>query len=179
MPNKFNAAVLSAAVLTAAVLGAILTAGIASVAAAQADAPPPPPQQQAAPNPRPHDPAKELAELTRKLKLSAEQQTEIKPILLAREASMQALLKDEGLTREQRMDEARTIMDDSRSKIEAVLDDSQRQKFEREQQAMQRHARRNHGNSFQDDGPDGPPPDDMGPPPDGPPPDGGGPPPGQ
>lgn len=160
------------------VLGRLLIAGISTLAPAQDDGIPPS-SAGGAPIARSHrDPARELAQLTRKLNLTPEQQSEVKGVLQTRQQQMQSLAEDQTLNRVERISRERSIMDDSKNKIEAVLDDSQRQKFEKVDQAM-RNRRHSERNGSQDSGPDGPPPDDMGPPPDGPPPDGGGPPPGQ
>lgn len=158
------------------VLGGLVIAGIFTLASAQDDRTLPLSGDGAFFAKSHGDPARELAQLTRKLKLTPDQQSEVKGVLQMRRQQLQALAESH-LSREDRTSKARSILDDSRNKIEAVLDDSQRQKFEKADQATRN--RRSETKDSHDSGPDGPPPDDMGPPPDGPPPDGGGPPPGQ
>jgi periplasmic protein CpxP/Spy len=118
---------------------------------------------------------RQLARLTKKLKLSAQQQDEIKPILEDKETQMRNLRQDRSLSREDRSEKANGIVEDGDSKIEAFLNDSQKQIFEKQQQAMERQMqRRATDDSSMDDFPPPPPDDDGGGPLDGgPPPDGG------
>ena len=129
----------------------------------------PPPDARSGP---PHDPARELARLTKDLQLTAEQQTQIKPILEARESQMHSLREDTSLTREAEHSKARSIMEQTDSSIEALLDANQKAKFEKQRRAMREHARSRDNTSSPDGapGPDGDgPPGGDGPPPDGPP----------
>ena len=126
------------------------------------------------------DAEKQLGRLTKKLKLSARQRDEIKPILEDRQARMQALRRDDSLPPENRGEKALSILREGDTKIEAFLSDDQRQIFQKqisrkEQREMQQRLRHeDREDSFTEDPP---PPDDAGGPPDGgPPPDGGGPP---
>jgi len=160
---------------SAAVLTGILASGIIGLAAAQANSPRPPAARSATARGS-DDSARQLAHLTRKLKLSPEQQGAISGILDDRQAQLQSLHQDPNLSREDMMSKANAILDDSKRRIEALLNDSQRRKFEKDQRTARSQHRGDQGNSFQDGGENPPPPpDDMGPPPDGPPPDGGGP----
>jgi periplasmic protein CpxP/Spy len=167
---------------SALIAGGILAAGMLAMAWGRQDSPPAP-ENSADHSSTNHSlsdhfsldhSARELAHLTRKLKLSAAQQTEVKGILQDRDKQMEALHADTSLSRGARMVQARSIMDGYAAQIEAVLDDSQRHKFEKAQRAIKAR-QQNDSNAFQDQG-GPPPPDDMGPPPDGgQPPDGGGP----
>ena len=76
------------------------------------------------------DPDRQLAHMTRALNLSADQQTQIKPILTERQQKMQALWQDQSLSREDRHSKAEAIHQDTRTRIEAVLNDQQKQQFE-------------------------------------------------
>jgi periplasmic protein CpxP/Spy len=76
------------------------------------------------------DPEHQLADLTQKLNLTADQQTQIKPILVDRQQKMHELMQNQSLSQDDRRSQARTIMTDSNSKIEAVLTGDQKQKFE-------------------------------------------------
>jgi Spy/CpxP family protein refolding chaperone len=122
--------------------------------------------------PRPHDPVRELTHLTQALDLTAEQQTQIKPILEDRDTQMQTLHENSSLSRQESMAKAKGILDQSDSAIEAVLNSEQKAKFEK-QRAMHAQMTHRHDNTWRPDGtpePDGAgPPGGDGPPPDGPP----------
>src|SRR4051812_31876282 len=79
---------------------------------------------------RQHNPDQMAAHLAKKLNLSADQQAQIKPILADRQQQMQALRPDTSLSKEDRRAKARQIFGDSKTKIEAVLNDQQKQQFE-------------------------------------------------
>jgi hypothetical protein len=125
---------------------------------------------------RPHSVTRELAALTKQLKLTTDQQDQIRTILEDRESEMRVLQSDHSLTRQERHAKMDSIMDASRGKIEAVLTNSQKETFEKERQQMLARKQRERDDSA---GPDGPPdggPPDGGPgpggePPPGPPPD--------
>jgi protein CpxP len=103
------------------------------------------------------DPAQQLAEMTRRYHLSADQQTQIKPILLSQQQQMQALRGDASLSREDRMTKMQSIRGDSKNKIEAILNDDQKKQFDEDQQRMQeRMQQRGQGGGGPDGG--GPPP---------------------
>jgi Spy/CpxP family protein refolding chaperone len=123
--------------------------------------------------PPPHDPARELAHLSKSLKLTAEQQNQIRPILEERDEQMHNLHDDTSLTREESVAKGKGILEKSDSAIEAVLDSEQKEKFEKQRRAMEERMAHRHDNSAPPDGtpePDGGgPPGGDGPPPDGPP----------
>jgi Spy/CpxP family protein refolding chaperone len=83
------------------------------------------------------DPDEQLARLTKRYNLSADQQSQVKPILVDTQKQMQALHGDSSLSREDRMAKMQSIRSDSRTKIEAVLNDDQKKQFEADQQRMQ------------------------------------------
>jgi hypothetical protein len=91
---------------------------------------------------RPMDPDRQLAHLTKTLNLSADQQTQIKPILLDRQQKMQVLWQDQSLSRQDRRSNAIAIQQDTKTKLEAALNDQQKQQFDQMQAKMQ--ARRQH-----------------------------------
>jgi hypothetical protein len=91
---------------------------------------------------RPMDPDRQLAHLTKTLNLSTDQQTQIKPILLDRQQKMQALWQDQSLSRQDRRSKAIAIQQDTKTKLEAALNDQQKQQFDAMQAKMQ--ARRQH-----------------------------------
>jgi hypothetical protein len=91
---------------------------------------------------RPMDPDRQLAHLTKTLNLSADQQTQIKPILLDRQQKIQVLWQDQSLSRQDRRRKAIAIQQDTKTKLEAALNDQQKQQFDQMQAKMQ--ARRQH-----------------------------------
>ncbi len=83
------------------------------------------------------DPAQQLEGMTKRYNLSADQQTQLKPILASQQQQMQALRGDSSLSREDRMTKMQSIHAETRTKIEAVLNDDQKKQFEADQQKMQ------------------------------------------
>lgn len=119
-------------------LTGILTLGMSAGAALAQDNSTPPPQN---PNGqwqgrRGMDPDAQLKRLTKQLDLSADQQTQIKPILQARQQQQQQLWQDQSLSPEDRHQKAAAIQADTNGKIEAVLNDTQKQKYEAIQAQM-------------------------------------------
>lgn len=106
------------------------------------------------------NPERQLRHMTKQLGLSADQQSQIKPILESRQQQMQALWQDQSLTQQDRHQKMMDIQQDSNSKIEAVLNDTQKQKYEAMQAKMREH-RMHHG---MDQG-NAPPPDNTSQPP--------------
>jgi Spy/CpxP family protein refolding chaperone len=100
------------------------------------------------------DPDQQLTRMTKRYNLSADQQSQIKPILASQQQQMQALHGDSSMSREDRMAKMQSIHSDSNSKIEAILNADQKKQFEQDQQRMQeRMQQRGQGG-----GPGGPPP---------------------
>lgn len=85
------------------------------------------------------DPDRQLQHMTKQLDLTADQQTQIRPILVDRQQKMQALWQNQSLSREDRHTQMASIREDSKAKIEAVLNDQQKQKFEAMQERMRGH----------------------------------------
>jgi periplasmic protein CpxP/Spy len=85
----------------------------------------------------PMTPDEQVARMTKRYSLSADQQTQIKPILANQQQQMMALRQDSSLSRDDKMAKMKGIRDDSTTKIDAVLNDSQKQKFTQDQQKMQ------------------------------------------
>jgi|SRR3954468_22037434 len=77
--------------------------------------------------------------LGKKLNLSDEQVAQIKPVLENRAQQMQALRGDSALSEQDRRTKAHAIMQDSKNKIEAVLNDTQKQQFEEMMQQRRAH----------------------------------------
>jgi hypothetical protein len=137
-------------------LGGALTLGVTGAALAQEPPPPPSDQAQGGPGPgggmRRMDPNKQLEHLTQALDLTADQQSQIKPVLMDRQEKLQALFQNQSLSQDDRRTQARSVVEASNTKIESVLNDQQKQKFAAMQQRMRR-------------GPGGPPPGEAPPPP--------------
>lgn len=113
-------------------LGSLLTLGVSSAAFAQDT---PPPQSQGQPDQGPGrgpgrmNPDRQLERMTSELGLSADQQAQIKPLLVDRQQKMQALFQDQSLAPEDRRAKMQAIRQDSQSKIATVLNDQQKQMF--------------------------------------------------
>ncbi len=71
------------------------------------------------------DPAQQLEGMTKRYNLSADQQTQLKPILAQQQQQMQALRGDSSLSREDRMAKMQSIRADTKTRIEAVLNPDQ------------------------------------------------------
>ena len=128
-------------------LGALLSAGTLLAQAPDANQTPSVNATQSAPaqmenHQRTFDPAKQAAHLGKKLGLSGDQVSQITPILADRQQQMQNLRADTSLSRSDRHAKAKSIFEDSKSKIEALLNDTQKQQFE--QMLTDRRAHRNH-----------------------------------
>jgi hypothetical protein len=98
------------------------------------------------------DPDRQLEHLTKTLDLTADQQTQIKPILLDRQQKMQALWQDQSLSRQDRRAKAQAIQQNTQTQLEAALNDQQKQKFEEMRAKMQ--ARRQQRMGGQNQAPD-------------------------
>jgi hypothetical protein len=87
-------------------------------------------QPQTAYPPRNADPVKQAAHLQKQLGLSDDQVAQITPILTDRQQKIQNLVSDTGLSRRDRRKQAKAIMKDSKQKLEAVMNDNQKQQYE-------------------------------------------------
>jgi periplasmic protein CpxP/Spy len=119
-------------------LGGLLAIGATSAVYAQdASSQPQAQQGQWGGHGRGMDPDRQLEHLTKSLNLTADQQGQIKPILVERQQKMQALFQNQSLSRDERHTQMEAIHQDTESRISAVLNDEQKQKY----QAMQEHMR--------------------------------------
>jgi protein CpxP len=84
------------------------------------------------------DPDEQLARLTTRYSLTAEQQDQVKPILVTQQHQIQGLRQDTALSREDRIAKMQTIRSESDAKVKAVLNDDQKKQFEQDQLRMQR-----------------------------------------
>ncbi len=87
--------------------------------------------------PRGMNPDAQLQHLTKHLDLTADQQAQIKPILESRDQQAKQLWQDQSLAPADRHAKMQAIHQDTNSKIEAVLNDTQKQKYEAMQAKMQ------------------------------------------
>jgi len=95
---------------------------------------------QAGPQRHAANPQHQARFLARQLGLSRAQVAEIKPIIADRQQQIESLRSDQTLTPRDRRIRVQGVMQDSRSRIEALLTDSQKQQFE--QMLSDRRARR-------------------------------------
>ncbi len=77
-----------------------------------------------------HNPARAAHRLGRQLGLTQEQVAQIKPILANRQQQMAGLRADTMLTPQDRRTRARGIRQESRTQIEALLTDTEKQQYE-------------------------------------------------
>jgi len=109
-------------------LGAILAlTGNLALAQSGEAAPPPPPGGHWGHGPG--DPANMAAHLAKRLSLSAEQQTQVQAILTNQEAERKSLETNQTITHQQFLAQTRTLHEETESKIEALLNDTQKQQF--------------------------------------------------
>jgi Spy/CpxP family protein refolding chaperone len=116
-----------------------LTLGSAAAFAQQDNAAPAPAQQAGNGHRQPKTPDEQVARMTKRYNLSSDQQAQIKPILANQQQQMQALRQDSSLSREDKMAKVKSIRLDSSTKIQALLNDGQKQKFAQDQQRRQEH----------------------------------------
>ena len=129
------------------VLGALLSAGMVLAQAPDSNQAPPAnapqlTQSQPGQHHRTFDPNQMAAHMGKKLGLSGDQVAQITPILANRQQQMQTLRADTTLSEQDRHAKARALAQDTDSKIEALMNDTQKQQFE--QMLAQRRSHRNH-----------------------------------
>ncbi|HEV2274325.1 MAG TPA: hypothetical protein VGR96_09170 [Acidobacteriaceae bacterium] len=83
----------------------------------------------------------QLARMTQRYNLSADQQSQIKPILILRQKRIEALRSDSSLSGEDRMARMLSLRRDFDRRMEAILSDEQKKQFEQDQQRMQERMR--------------------------------------
>ncbi len=123
-------------------LGALLSTGVVLAQAPDQSQQSNPSQAAADQQARPHhefNPDRQADHLGKKLGLNSDQVAQIKPILESRQQQMQSLRSDSSLATQDRRAKAQEIMQDSKTKIEAVLNDTQKQQFEQMLQERRAH----------------------------------------
>lgn len=89
------------------------------------------------------NPEHQLRHLTRILNLTANQQSQIKPILEDQDQKLEQLSSNQSLSRKDQRSQRKSITDEANEKINAVLNDQQKQQFAQMQQ--QKHQKRKAG----------------------------------
>jgi protein CpxP len=82
-------------------------------------------------------PAQQLAGMTKRYNLSADQQNQVKPILMDQQQRMQLLRLDSSLSPDEKKAKMQSIRSESNSKIEGILNEDQKKQFEQDRQSMQ------------------------------------------
>ena len=134
-------------------LTSLLTLGLAGSAAfAQEESTTPPQQQQNNNMQSMHHHGmsadQQLKKMTKKLDLSTDQQSQIKPILDSRDQQMEQLQADKSMSSQDRHQKMMDIQQDTSQKIEGVLNDTQKQKYE----SMHKKHGMHHGQQSQPEG---------------------------
>lgn len=119
------------------------TSGLALTAMAQDQQAPAPAAQEQHQHKAP-DPARQAHRLTQKLGLSADQESQLVPILTNRNQQFMALRSDTSLSEQDRHAKMLGLRQDTDAKIKSVLTDSQKAQFD--QLRQQEHGRRHQGN---------------------------------
>jgi periplasmic protein CpxP/Spy len=105
----------------------------------------------------PMTPDEQLAQMTKRYNLSTDQQAKIKPLLESQQQQAESMRQDTSLSRDDRMAKMQSLRSDTETKVEAVLNDQQKQQYEQDRQRMQqRMMNRGGGGGGADQG--GPPP---------------------
>jgi Spy/CpxP family protein refolding chaperone len=141
MKNQLGRIALSGILATGLTLGS-------AAAFAQQDSPAPDASAQPGPGRMGHGPMnadEQLARMTKRYNLSADQQTQIKPILADQHQKMMALHEDTSISQDDKMAKMMSLRQDASTKIQAILNDTQKQQFQQDQQRMQEHMQQRGG----------------------------------
>jgi periplasmic protein CpxP/Spy len=130
MKNQLGRIALSGILATGLTLGS-------AAAFAQQDSPAPGASAQQGGHRQPPTPDEQVARMTKRYNLSADQQAQIKPIIADQQQKMLALRQDSSLSQDDKMAKMKSIHEDSNTKIQAILNDTQKQQFAQDQQRMQ------------------------------------------
>ncbi len=99
-------------------------------AATQDQSAPPPSQDNGGRHHGPFDPAQHTQELTKKLKLTSDQQTKVQSILESEHSQMASLRQDSSVSQQDRHSKMMDIHQTSDSQIRALLDPNQQKKWD-------------------------------------------------
>jgi periplasmic protein CpxP/Spy len=127
----------------AAVIGAMLSLGVAAFAQDDQNGPPPAPPDQQSGQPSEQGMGRhmggrrmpsvddQIKHLTKKLNLSADQQTKLKPILEDQRKQMEAVHNDSSLSRQDRFSKMQALRESSDADIKGVLNEEQQKNFDK------------------------------------------------
>ena len=102
----------------------------------------------------PMSPDERLKQMTKDFNLTTDQQTKIKPILEAEQKKMQDLMNDTSGDRESMRAKMQEIQKDASKQVRDLLDDKQKEMFDKQEQERQQRMRDRRGGAG---GPGGPP----------------------
>jgi protein CpxP len=114
-------------------LGSVLVVGLSGNALLAQDQSAPPPVSAQSPAPRPAhvpNPRHQAKKMAKQLGLTPDQVSKIEPILADRDQQVQGLRSDTTLAPSDRKAKMHGIRQDSDSRIEAILNDTQKQQYE-------------------------------------------------
>ncbi|MGA2981278.1 MAG: hypothetical protein ABSD76_16940 [Terriglobales bacterium] len=98
----------------------------------------------------PPDPAQRTAELTKKLKLTSDQQTKVQDILQSEHSQMEALHQDSSMSQQDRRTKMMEIRQTTDTQIRALLDSAQQKKWDEMQAKREEWGQgHHHGNGDQ------------------------------
>ena len=109
-------------------LGAVMALAANLALSQSADATPPPPP--GGWHHGPMNPTEMASHLAKRLNLSAEQQSQVAAILTNEQSEHQALEQNQTITHQQFLAQSKALHEQSSTKIEALLNDTQKQEFE-------------------------------------------------
>ncbi|HEX6547038.1 MAG TPA: hypothetical protein VF023_12070 [Bryobacteraceae bacterium] len=97
------------------------------------------------------DPQQMVNRLSKRLNLTSDQQQKLLPIFTDQQQQMKSLWQDNSLSRDDRMTKMKSIHEDTNNKVNAILNEEQKQKYadmqqkmrERMQNRMQSHGSQN------------------------------------
>jgi Spy/CpxP family protein refolding chaperone len=93
----------------------------------------------------PMTPERQLQRLSENLNLTDDQKQQIKPILEDRQKQAEQLHSDTSMSMDDKRAKMRSLMEESNNKIRAILNDDQKQKFDKMQERMREHMMHNQG----------------------------------
>jgi periplasmic protein CpxP/Spy len=93
----------------------------------------------------PPDPAQRTQELTKKLKLTSDQQTKVQDIFESERSQMETLRQDNSLSQQDRRSKMMDIHKTTDTQIRALLDSNQQKKWDEMQARREQWGQRHHG----------------------------------
>jgi Spy/CpxP family protein refolding chaperone len=91
----------------------------------------------------PMTPERQLERLSENLNLTDDQKQQIKPILEDRQKQAEQLHSDTSMSMDDKRAKMRSLSEESNNKIRAILNDDQKQKFDKMQERMREHMMHN------------------------------------